>query len=199
MCSNYPTMEQKKKYTQYKDSLSPDGISRQQENEYAYNMNMELRPLPSIPDVNDDDNTGRTTSPSGGAPLFGPHGEGSYTHQNTRPGCDHTYFTAPSEHGGVGPHYFELDPDGMPLPPPPEDLGPLQMALSDGCYPYPPGPPFIQGRGNRTGPGHKSPEQENAENVGKEVHQNTSCQDLSGSLHSTGQLSFQETGNCSWP
>ena len=244
--TGYSTMEQKK-YAQYKDKHPkppPGSLQRQQENEYAYNLNMELRPLPSIPNVNELDEaaslqggdggpgTGNCSStsasppPTGGVPMFGPHGEGAYQrspvalhhhpypphhhhlHHHQIPSYDHTYFTAPSENGGVGPHYFELDPDGIPLPPPPpEDLGPLQSPLlaapggsgSGGSRYRPPVPALRPLLAGSTGPGHKSPEQENMENVGKETG-NTSCQDISSSpIPSNGQLTFQETGNCSWP
>lgn len=206
----YSTMDQKK-YNQYKDKHGTH--PRQTENEYAYNLNMELRPLPSIPDINEMDENSQLhcNPPPGGIPMFGPHGEGAYhrglsENNHQIPSYDHTYFTAPSDHPVPGPHYFELDPDGLPLPPQPEELGPMSSPLLRTNYPRPPppGPPMPKPLNsamrpmNSTGPGHKSPEQENAENFGKETV-NNSCQDVSSSIPSNTQLSFQETGNCSWP
>ena len=109
------------------------------------------------------------------------------------------------------PHYFELDPDGLPLPPPPEsllnsrvDVAPVHK-LTSPCN-------------NNTrkhmangialpGMHPKTPEQENRENFGRE---SMTSQRESGTSQHEGVPQFEyhgvgypeehvETGNFSWP
>ncbi len=153
------------------------------ENDYAYNM--ELRPLPSLPDVHEASRYGGGENNMFVNQEFHtlPHGHGGqhmyYAPKNLRNGHDLS-----------GPHYFELDPELDDISDGSQFLD-SNTGIPDNRYM---GHPVLM-------PRHKSPEQENAENIGKEVaHLNNSCQDMQTvSPTNTNPPQYKETGNCSWP
>ncbi len=102
------------------------------------------------------------------------------------------------------PHYFELDPDGLPLPPPPEhlltgvDVAPVGgvVAAGNNNTHKPAGVP-----GGMVAPPPKSPAQDNGrESMTSQSESVTSSQEPQFEYHGVGfSEDPRETGKFSWP
>ncbi len=245
----YNAAEQEEKYAKYHVTTgTPSGVNSSVGgvgvgvvNLYAA-RNMEMRPLPPVPVSPDpappkspdpSDNSGEYNSPNQnlsadgvfGAPS--PHSgdfctmplpgrSGAYPQLRPQRKASGDILEYPEE---TSPHYFELDPEGLPLPPPPENLLPagVDVAPVHGTGMMMTSPGNNNNNMRKTIPNGgiplpgmphpKTPEEENHENFGRESM--TSQTDSMTSQHEpqfeyTGAPgcypeNYRETGKFSWP